>query len=211
MNRKDRHGNSSIPNPANGSVDSEDAALLDRIAHRDRDSLRSLFRRYAKRVQSFALRMTHDVGTAEEIVDDTFLAVWDRAATFRGDSRPSTWIFGIAYRRSLKALEYRGTRLRLASDDPHGDRAPPTLDPNNTEQLAENADWISSALRTLSAEHRQVLELAYYLELSCEEMAKVMNCPAGTVKSRLFNARLQMRAALERSGTPERDAASGAD
>jgi RNA polymerase sigma-70 factor, ECF subfamily len=190
MNRHDAPTNSSAM----------DRELLTRIAARDRDALRTLFQRYARRIQRFAERMTRDRGVAEEIVDDTFLAVWDGAANFRGQSQPSTWLFGIAYRRALKALDYRNARLPLA---PAGQSAEYKHLATATETEASDiANWVDTSLATLSDEHRAVLELTYYVGLSCEEVADVLSCPLGTVKSRLFHARERLRSALVAAGSP---------
>jgi RNA polymerase sigma-70 factor (ECF subfamily) len=192
MNRSDSTRNSSL----------DDRELLVRIAARDRSALRSLYQRYARRIQRFAARMTHDDGVAEEIVDDTFLAVWDGAARFRGDSQPSTWLFGIAYRRALKALEYRSARLPLALPSQATTNERSRADVANDSTDAEIIDWVEAGLATLSDEHRAVLELTYYLGLSCEEVAHVLQCPLGTVKSRLFHARERLRNALVAADAP---------
>lgn len=177
-----------------------DRTLLARIAARDREALRALYQRYARRIQRFAERMTRDRGVAEEIVDDTFLAVWEGAANFRGQSRPSTWLFGIAYRRALKALDYRNARLPLApaAQSAEYERIAATDDSADSE----TADWVEASLATLSDEHRAVLELTYYVGLSCEEVAEVLSCPLGTVKSRLFHARDRLRTALVAADSP---------
>jgi RNA polymerase sigma-70 factor, ECF subfamily len=177
-----------------------DRALLTRIAARDRDALRTLYQRYARRIQRFAERMTRDRGVAEEIVDDTFLAVWEGAGNFRGQSRPSTWLFGIAYRRALKALDYRNARLPHAPAAQSADYERTAA--ANESADSEIADWVEASLATLSDEHRAVLELTYYLGLSCEEVADVLNCPLGTVKSRLFHARERLRHALVAADLP---------
>jgi RNA polymerase sigma-70 factor, ECF subfamily len=199
MNRTRDSGNSSADAPSRttdaAAAAPHDAELIAAIAQRDRQALRVLYLRHARAVQGFALRMTHDRGTAEEVTDDTFLAIWDGAARYRGESRPSTWIFGIAYRRALKALEYRSARLPLAANHC---QAQDIEDASDDAAQAETADWVESGLRALSAEHRAVLELAYYVGLSCEEMAVAVDCPVGTIKSRLFHARERMREQLER-------------
>ncbi len=190
------------PEEAARNSSADDLELLGRIAARDRTALRSLYLRYARRIQRFAERMTRDNGVAEEIVDDTFLAVWDGAAQFRGASRPSTWLFGIAYRRALKALEYRNARLPLATHAPSQQRESARSEVASENADAEIEDWVETGLATLSEEHRAVLELTYYLGLTCEEVADVLQCPLGTVKSRLFNARERLRQALVAAGAP---------
>src|SRR5450631_3799519 len=81
-----------------------DGELLDRIAHRDSRALEALYLRFHRRLSRFLWRITPRYENVEEIVNDTFMVVWRRAADFRGSSAVSTWIIGIAYRLALKSL-----------------------------------------------------------------------------------------------------------
>jgi RNA polymerase sigma-70 factor (ECF subfamily) len=122
------------------------------------------------------LRITRDPQLADEAVNDTLMIVWQQAASFRHESRLSTWVMGIAYRRETLGGE------ALAAD---------------VAATAERGDWLDRALATLSVEHRLVIELAYYVGLSCEEIAAVADCPVGTVKTRLHYARRHLHGTLE--------------
>jgi len=82
-----------------------DAALLSRVAAGDRAAFRSMYERYFDRLFRFVHRIVDHFDQVEEIVNDTMYVVWSKADTFAGRSRVSTWLFGIAYRKSLKALE----------------------------------------------------------------------------------------------------------
>ena len=175
--------------------------LLRRVSAGDREALRQLYLKYFPRLSRFLVRVIDQPSMVEELINDTMLVVWQRAGEFRGDSRPSTWILGIAYRRALKALK-RGTQLAM-SDETRAYEEPMDLDPLLTS--AEADDWLSQALQRLSAEHRLTVELAYFMGLSCDEIAEVTDCPAGTVKTRLFYARRHLRellAALAAPGPP---------
>jgi RNA polymerase sigma-70 factor (ECF subfamily) len=185
--------------PANRS---DDGALLARIRDGDRDALRQLYQVYSRRLSRFLTRLTREPRLIEEIVNDTMLVVWQHAGEFRGDSQPSTWILGIAYRRALKALERdhtaarRSTAARESATTLHG----PVIDA--LVASAELDDWLRAALEKLSPEHRLTLELAYFLGLSCEEIAKIAGCPEGTVKTRMFYARRQLRELLVTLASP---------
>ena len=179
------------------SANFDDRAALTRIAAGDRAALKELYFEYHKRLLRFALRLTHDAGLAEEIVNDTMITVWQHAGDFRDESRVSTWIMGIVYRRSLKAFGAKQRQLPTASAA--------AVDPDAANQVAslealahdaEVRDWVEAALKQLTPEHRLVVELAYFVGLSCEEIATVTACPTGTVKTRLHYARLRMRAYL---------------
>jgi RNA polymerase sigma-70 factor, ECF subfamily len=180
----------------------DDGALIARIRDGDRDALRQLYQVYSRRLSRFLARLTREPRLIEEIVNDTMLVVWQHAAEFRGDSQPSTWILGIAYRRALKALERdstaarRSTAARESATALHG----PVIDA--LVASAELDDWLRAALEKLSPEHRMTLELAYFLGLSCEEIAKIAGCPEGTVKTRMFYARRQLRELLVTLAAP---------
>src|SRR5262245_58156626 len=94
-----------------------EARLVARIACEDQHAFEALYRIYYRRLTRFLERITRRPHTIEEILDDTMLAVWRKAATFNGSSQVSTWIFAIAYRMALKALKRDRTWLRNLFDD----------------------------------------------------------------------------------------------
>ncbi len=180
----------------------DDLALLRRVAEGDREAFRRLYSHYHRRLHRFLMRLTRDRQLAEEVINDTMLVVWQHARDFRGDSRVSTWILGIGYRRALKSLERR--RNSSAQDvivSTIGMTHSSLLDA--LSQGAETHNWVDVALTHLSPEHRLVLELAYFLGLSCEEIAEVAECPVGTVKTRMFYGRERLRQVLVSVATPE--------
>jgi RNA polymerase sigma-70 factor, ECF subfamily len=180
----------------------DDGVLLARIREGDRDALRQLYHIYSRRLSRFLARMTREPRLIEEIVNDTMLVVWQHAAEFRGDSKPSTWILGIAYRRALKALERDGAAARRSTEARESATAlnGPYID--TLLASAELDDWLRAALDQLTPEHRMTLELAYFLGLSCEEIAKIAGCPEGTVKTRMFYARRNLRELLVSLAAP---------
>jgi RNA polymerase sigma-70 factor, ECF subfamily len=190
------------PEPASPTA-VDDLALLNRVSQGDRDAFRRLYSHYHRRLHRFLMRLTRERPLTEEIINDTMMVVWQHAADFRGASRVSTWILGIAYRRALKTLERsRNTSAQdvivASAVAPDGAMLDMLL------QGAEMHDWIDSALTKLSPEHRMVIELAYFLGLSCEEIADIVGCPLGTVKTRMFYGRERLRHALVALATPSR-------
>jgi RNA polymerase sigma-70 factor (ECF subfamily) len=170
-----------------------DRRLLDKVAAGDREAFRELYVVYHRRLARFLVRLTRRYEVAEEIINDTLWVVWRKAGEFRGESRISTWIMGIAYRRALKTLRTRGHQLydavpiegeTLVAPDELGD--------------AETGEWILLAMQQLPLEQRLALEYAYGYGHSCQEIALIMDCPANTVKTRLFHARVKLRALLPR-------------
>jgi RNA polymerase sigma-70 factor, ECF subfamily len=179
-----------LAKPAFGNNEAE-LELIRRVSLRDRAALRELYLLYHRRLSRFLMRLTQRQDLAEEVINDTLLAVWNSAERFRGDSRVSTWIVGIAYRRALKSMRRRSFEI---------------IGLEETEMLAgadgvqawENEEWIEGALHELPIEQRLCLELAYVLGHSCEEIAVITNCSVNTVKTRLFHARRKLSTLLPR-------------
>jgi RNA polymerase sigma-70 factor (ECF subfamily) len=158
---------------------------------RDRIALRELYLLYHRRLARFLTRVTQRQDLAEEIINDTLLAVWNSAQRFRGESRVSTWMVGIAYRRALKSV-------RRARFEPIGLGDSDALLAIDGLQACETREWIEGALDELPMEQRLCLELAYVLGHSCEEIATITSCSVNTVKTRLFHARRKLRLSLPR-------------
>jgi RNA polymerase sigma-70 factor (ECF subfamily) len=187
--------------PASASTEDKlDRELIARIQNHDRDAFRELYFRYHRRLARFLTRRTRNYADAEEIINDTLWIVWKSAAAFRHESRVSTWIMGIAYRCGLKmfrsaARHERAMQLEIAEGEA---TAPDAL------QATEERQMLKRAIAELPLEQRLVLEFAYYLDHSCEEIAEIMECPVNTVKARMFRARLKLRAILVEDNSVER-------
>lgn len=179
------------------SESGDDTALLRRIARRDRQAFAVLYGRYHPRLHGYLRRLISDAQIAEEVFDDVMFVVWRDARRFAGDSAASSWIFGIAYRRAMSALrtELRHhTRVDHAADA----EAIPAAQPKGRE-------LIEAALRRLSPNHRQVVELTYFFGFSYKEIAEIADCPVNTVKTRMFHARKRLHSLLpELAGEKER-------
>ena len=121
------------------------------------------------------------------------LAVWRSARNFRGDSKPSTWIFGIAYRQALKRLSRKKLSIASYFEVDHL--------PDNDARSLEQEDWVRHGLGTLPPPQRLAMELVFYLGLSYDEVAAVTDCPVNTVKTRMFHARRKLREKLQTSAS----------
>jgi RNA polymerase sigma-70 factor, ECF subfamily len=187
--------------PNSGAPD--DLALLSRVADGDREAFRRLYSQYHRRLHRFLMRLTRERQLTEEVINDTMMVVWQHAGDFRGASRVSTWILGIAYRRALKTLE-RSRNMSAQDTIVAAANMPDGVLLDALMHGAETHDWIDSALAKLSAEHRMVIELAYFLGLSCEEIADIVGCPLGTVKTRMFYGRERLRHALVMLAAPRK-------
>jgi RNA polymerase sigma-70 factor (ECF subfamily) len=171
-------------NPGDG-----DNTLLDAIVRGDRRALEQMYLAYYRRLARFLSRFSAGPENVDEIINDTFLIVWQHAKDFRKASRVSTWIIGIAYRLALKSLRQRNAAARpLLTGDPEA-----RTDPNGDLEVR---DWVDSGLSLLPPEQRLALELAYRMGHSLEEIAAITGCPVGTVKARMFHAREKLRHSL---------------
>lgn len=170
----------------------DDVLLMQRVAAADRAAFDILYRRYAQRVRRFLQRLVRRPTLVEEALNDTMLVVWRRARTFDPAARLSTWILAVAYRKGLQKLRHANVADRhgAASDAACG------ADPHSVLQQLELRQHVLRALRELPADHRVVVRLVYYHGYACREVARLMRCPVGTVKTRAFHARRKLRTSL---------------
>jgi RNA polymerase sigma-70 factor, ECF subfamily len=177
---------------------SDDAGLLRRIGQGDGDAMASFYREHARVVFAQVLLVVGERALAEEIVQDTMLAVWRGAGSFRGESSVRSWVIAIARRQTRDRM--RGRRLRVVDDaelaDQPGSGPGPDVMALDRAELAE----VGGAIRELALSHREVLGLAFGSGLSLPEVADVLEIPVGTVKSRLAAARIALNRTLEQKG-----------
>lgn len=167
------------------SADAEDRRLIERAAGGDRSALADLYRAYQPRLFRFVLRITRSYPVAEELVNDIMLDVWRQAGQFRGDSKLSTWILSIAYRKACRASAKK--TLAIAAD------IEPEKLPDTSMSGLETEDWVSKCLDVLPAAQKLTVIMVFYLGLSYEEIARVSDCPVNTVKTRMFHARRKLK------------------
>jgi RNA polymerase sigma-70 factor (ECF subfamily) len=176
--------------------DSEDHAWLQAAARGERAAFARLYRRHQPRLMRFLWRFVARPELAEEIVNDSLWLVWTRAHTFRGEAKVRTWITGITYRCMLRALR-DGPPLAEVNASALADFSFDSLPgPAGRDAALETRDWLAHGLATLPPDQRMTLELAYFLGESCEDIAAIMACAVGTVKARMFHARVRLRSTL---------------
>ncbi len=171
-----------------------DALLMQRIVRRDVAAFEQLYRAMHGRLSRFVTNMVRQPQTVEEVVNDTMLVVWTKPESFAGTSKLSTWIFGIAYRKALKAL----ARHDEPVDDSHLSSLADTH--HGPEALARHhllGHSIGTAMAALMPIHRAVVELAYVHDMGYREIAEIMECPVDTVKTRMFHARRKLQRSLQ--------------
>ena len=176
----------------------DDAGLLRRIGQGDEDAMAAFYREHGRVVLAHVLLVTGERVLAEEILQDTMLAVWRGAGSFRGESSVRSWVIAIARRRTRDRL--RGRRLRVVDDGFLADQ--PSSGPGPEVTALDRAELaeVKVAIRQLAAPHREVLGLVFGSGLSLPEVARVLEIPAGTVKSRLTAARTALSRILDEKG-----------
>jgi RNA polymerase sigma factor (sigma-70 family) len=191
----------------------EELSLLRRVADADRKAFETLYHLYYRRLFAYLFKLTRRGDLVEEVLNDVMFAIWTGAGRFDGRSRLSTWIFGIAYHKALKALARQasaggahGTITSTAGDDDGREieEVATGEGPQSLLERREVASTLGKALGALSAEHRAVVELTYYYELSYGEIAEIVGCPVNTVKTRMFHARRRLKELLPALGLGSR-------
>ncbi|MEA2602157.1 MAG: hypothetical protein QOF89_3149 [Acidobacteriota bacterium] len=175
----------------------DELVLLRRVATKDRKAFEALYHIYYRRLFGYVLKLTRKADVVEEVVNDVMLAIWSHAPGFDGRSRPSTWIFGIAYHKALKAL---ARRPPAAEDGAEGPEPVAADEPESLAARRELATVLGRALHSLSPEQRAVVELTYYYGLAYAEIAEIVGCPVNTVKTRMFHARRRLKELLPELG-----------
>jgi len=175
-----------------------DEVLIGRIAGGDRLAMQVLYARHHVKVYRFVLRLVRNEATAEDLISEVFLDVWRQAGKFEGRAAVSTWMLSIARFKALSALRRRSDEeLDEETADAIADEAD---DPEVTLAKKDKSAVLRQCLTTLSAEHREVIDLVYYHEKSVEEVADIVGIPEATVKTRMFYARKRIGELLKEQG-----------
>jgi len=141
----------------------------------------------------------NDPALAEEVVQETMIAVWKSAKDYKEQSQVSSWILGIAHNKALDRARARQREPELLREKLDW-RASARATPEQIAQRNSQIERVRSALEKLSPEHREVIMLAFYNELSYSEIAQIVGCPEGTVKSRVYYAKEQLKRILSEGG-----------
>ena len=166
-------------------------------AQGDTEAFAQLVDLHEKRVYTLALRMTGNPEDACDVTQDAFLAAWRGLPSFRGDAGFSTWLYRLASNAAVDFLRKNRRRQAVLPLEEEADPAPGPQEQAELQDLREAVRW---GMGELSREHRKILTLREYQELSYEEIAHRLNLDLGTVKSRISRARGALRKILVRSG-----------
>lgn len=176
-----------------------DEALLSLVASSDDQALAELYDRFGGVAYGLALRILRDEALAQDAVQEAFLAVWRSADRFLAErAKASTWILTLVHRRAVDLVRRedrrRGEPLERAAEPV----APATTEDEAT--IGYERRVVQEALRQLTPEQREALELGYYGGLTQSELAERLGQPLGTIKSRMFTGLSRLRDLLAEAG-----------
>ena len=185
--------------PPSSGADS-DALLVERTVAGDQRAYELLVRKYERRIQRLIARMVRDVDLVEDIAQETFIRAYRALPQFRGEAQFYTWLYRIAVNTAKKALmQLRRDpvitegALRVGSDEDETSSPQIELSSEETPETVlaakEIAATVNAAMAALPQDLRQAITLREIEGLSYEDIAEVMGCPIGTVRSRIFRAR----------------------
>jgi RNA polymerase sigma-70 factor (ECF subfamily) len=184
-------------------VGDSDWELVQRARSGSREAFRALVERYQRKIAALALGMLRSRDDALDIVQDTFTKAYQSLDRFKGDSGFYTWVYRIAFNLCVdhQRRETKQAHVSLEHDERGELRLPPLpVGPDEPFQRARDAEIarrLRSAMEELTPDHRAVILLREVEGLSYAEISEVLDCPKGTVMSRLHYARRQLQARLQ--------------
>ena len=187
-----------LPPPLAEKAADSDALLVERTVAGDQKAFELLVIKYQRRIQRLIGRMVRDVDLVEDISQETFIRAYRALAQFRGEAQFYTWLYRIAINTAKKALMDLKRNPTVSenaykSDDDETSRVENELISSETPEAVlaskEIAEIINTAMQALPEELREAISLREIEGLSYEEISEAMNCPIGTVRSRIFRAR----------------------
>jgi RNA polymerase sigma-70 factor, ECF subfamily len=179
-----------------------DREMIERIGRGDQSAFSALYDRLSRPLYSLALRMLGDAGDAQDALQDVFLQIWSRAATYNPEqSTVFSWTVLLTRSRVIDRLRARKRRLRVV-DSATGDEDADVADASTMESAADTADKndeaarVRSVLNNLPSEQREAIELAFFGHLTHHEIAARLGEPLGTIKARIRRGLLKLRERL---------------
>ena len=182
----------------------DEEALVRRVRLGDLEAYDELVRRYQERIYATIYHMTSNHEDANDLAQESFIKAFQALKTFKGGSSFYTWLYRIAVNKTINFLKQRKNRVHMSLDDLdfNAEHDPDLVafvsdkTPRREAGLAELQEKLNAAMLKLSEPHRLVVVLHDVQGLSHDEIAKIMDCNIGTVRSRLFYARQQLQGYL---------------
>ena len=184
--------------------DLTDSDLIKACIPNNEEAFVVLYQRYENRVFQYLMTIMNEATLAEETLVEVMLAIWKGLNSFKGQSKVSTWIFGIAHHKAVDALRKVTSQQRggIPLED-IADTEGSNENPMEDAQQKGMALLTNQGLMTLSSDHREILHMAFYEELSYPEIAELLGIPVNTVKTRVYYAKQQLKKRLQRQGVTE--------
>jgi len=178
---------------------------LQAAGQRDSAAFRRLYDATSAKLFGFALRILNKQELAEEALQDSFVAIWNNAATYQSHlAAPMTWMATIVRNKAFDMLRRRDDTVEIDSDQFDSDVMNALQDPQATPiealQLSGDAKALARCMSGLDGQHRQVVALAFYHDLSHSEVAQQMTLPIGTVKTWIRRSLEKLRLCLDKGG-----------
>ena len=185
--------------PDQSIADETQARLLLRIAAGDLQAMSDFYDQTATPLFSVALRILGDAGEVEEVIQDVFVQIWQKAPTFDPlFGSAFHWVLSITRHRAIDRLRARQRRARLADELQQTDAATPAPvgSPDLDAHGAEAAAAVRAALGSLPKDQRQAIEMAFFAGLTHDDIAEALQAPLGTIKARIRRGLLKLRESL---------------
>jgi RNA polymerase sigma-70 factor (ECF subfamily) len=181
------------------AIDEIQGQLLRRIAAQDRQALAELYDQLGAVLYAAAVGILGDRQEAEEVLQDVFLQIWEKAGAFDASlGTPTNWVIRIARNRSIDRLRARQRRHHALDEFESAVAAEPPAPPTHGGELSgEELAGVRAAVSSLPAEQRQAIELAFFGGLSHGEISAALNEPLGTVKARIRRGMLKLKDTLQ--------------
>lgn len=176
-------------------LETDDLSLIQRIAAGSEQAMNQFFQRHHQSVYTFALRRLNEPADAADVLNDVMLQVWRGADRFAGQSKVTTWLLGIANHKIMdtyrKRKRHDHEELDHACEDQHA------ANEGFDIALAQDATMVKHCMDRLSEAHREVVHLTFFEDMSYPDIAKVVGCPPGTVKTRMMHAKKNLKRCLQ--------------
>lgn len=172
-----------------------DERLLLAMAGGDMEAMTAFYRRHETRLYRYLLSKLNDSFAAADLLNEVMLEVWRSAARFAGRAKVTTWMFGIAHNKVLSFWRKQGRREFTELDDNLPDEAP-SADLEQALSAVKDGEVLRTCMQALSPAHREVLHLVFFEELDYSEIGSILKVPEGTVKSRVYHAKILLKKQL---------------
>ena len=182
--------------------DDTDATLVANVKSGDVGAFGELVERHKRAVYGVVSRMISDRDDIDDVVQDVFVTAYKSIPAFKEQAAFSTWLYRIAVNTTIKQMRKSKVRQAASIDDPLTGLGDSLVSgkgdgPEEAAQRAERSEAIRNAIRTLPEKHQAVVALHYFENLSCDEIARVMECSVGTIWSRLHYACKKLQGQLD--------------